>query len=407
MNTQIEQYIRTNLPLTVHTCTKDDGTLLALPYPYTVPCVGEMFQELYYWDTYFTNLGLLARGEVTLARNNIDNMLWLVERYGYMPNGNRTYYLNRSQPPFLAQMVWDLFEVSGDRAWLNGAYATLKTEYEFWAIHRKMIGRLNAYTGYDIHDEDLDMLCEHFASRTGLPLKADMTIEEKREITRATFAFFESGWDCNSRFLDAGHHLMAVDLNSLLYAMEQRMADIAAVVAPTERAIWKAHAKERREQMRMMLWNKKTGLFADRHEQTGAFATYRSAASFYPLYAGVATAVQAAKTVRLLEELLTPYGVMAGEADGSHGCQWDYPNIWAPIQWIVYSGLRRYGYVKKARAVRDGFCALVERCFDETGNFWEKYNGVTGKVAVGEYDAPPMMGWTAGVYIRFCKERGK
>lgn len=403
MNARIQAYLAAYLPQTVHTCTEDDGTLLALPYPYTVPCVGEMFQELYYWDTYFTNLGLLTRGETTLARHNIDNMLWLVERYGFMPNGNRTYYLSRSQPPFLAQMVWELYNAAPDDKWLSSAYATLQKEYAFWQKKRLTPTGLNAYTGYNIDDEDLDMLCAHFQSRTGLPLKENMTLDEKREITRATFAFFESGWDCNSRFLNAGHHYAAVDLNSLLYLMEQRLADIAARVAPHEQASWLARADARRERMQR-LWDEDSGLFRDRHVVTAAFAAYRSAASFYPLYAGLATAEQAARTVTLLDELLTPYGVTAGVAEGSRGCQWDYPHIWAPLQWIVYTALKNYGYTDNARTVATRFCALIEHNFEKTGNLWEKYNGQNGDVADGEYDAPPMMGWTAGVYQRFCVE---
>lgn len=406
MNDRIYEYIKTNVPKTVHACYKNEGTLLALPYPYTVPCVGEMFQELYYWDTYFTNLGLLTLGEITLARHNVDNMLWLVERYGFMPNGNRTYYLSRSQPPFLAQMVWELYEAQPDDVWLEKAYATLQKEYTFWQERRMTDKGLNAYKGYAVYEEDLDMLCEHFSARTGLPLKNDMTIEEKRDITLATFSFFESGWDCNSRFLDAGHHYMAVDLNSLLYAMECRMADIAAVIAPADAVLWLERADVRRARMQQ-LWSESDGLFVDRRDDTGTFSAYHSAASVYPLYAGVATAEEAESTVRLLERLETPHGIMAGVQEGSRGCQWDHPNIWAPLQWIVYRGLQNYGYNEKARVLAQQYNGLIERCFEETGNFWEKYNGLTGAVASNEYDAPPMMGWTAGVYIRFCKELGQ
>lgn len=407
MNARIKEYIEINLPLTVHSCEKDNGTLLALPYPYTVPCVGEMFQELYYWDTYFTNLGLISLGNVTLAKHNIDNMLWLVERYGFMPNGNRTYYLNRSQPPFLAQMVWELYEAQPDIEWLNSAYATLKKEYAFWQEQRMTDKGLNAYKGYHLYDEDLDMMCEHFHARTGLPLKNDMTVEEKREITMATFSFFESGWDCNSRFLDAGHHYMAVDLNSLLYVMECRMAKIAAVVSPDDQTLWQVRAATRRAKMHRLLFCEADGLFLDRHDQTETFSAYHSAASLYPLYAGVATREQAEKTMALFEKWETPYGVMAGAAEGSRGCQWDYPNIWAPLQWIAYCALTNYGYIEKARVLAENFCHLIERCFEETGNFWEKYNGLTGTVASNEYNAPPMMGWTAGVYVRFCRELGQ
>ena len=98
-------FIRENIKKTVRKNTKGDETLIGLPFPYTVPSVSEAFQEMYYWDTYFTNVGLIKSGEVNLAKNNVDNLLYMADKYGFVPNGNRTWYLNRSQPPFLSLMV--------------------------------------------------------------------------------------------------------------------------------------------------------------------------------------------------------------------------------------------------------------------------------------------------------------
>ncbi len=407
MHDRIEEYIRANLPKTIRSCTENEGTLLALPFPYTVPCVGEMFQELYYWDTYFTNVGLLVRGETATAKHNIDNMLWLVETYGFMPNGNRTYYLNRSQPPFLSRMVTELFAVTQDREWLSAAYVTLKKEYAFWQTEKMTETGLNAYTGYAIRDEDLDYMYEHFVKRTGVTPYVSATMAEKREIHQAVFSFFESGWDCNSRFLTQGHRINAVDLNALLYGMERDLRDMAITLQNDEQSLWQTRMDTRRQLMNTLLWDEEQGLFLDCHVQTAQKSTYRSAASFYPLFVGLADERQAALTVEKLPLFEHACGITAGEENCPWHCQWDYPNVWAPIQYIVYAGLKRYGYRKEARRVADKFTALVERNFDETGNFWEKYNGVTGKVAADEYEAPPMMGWTAGVYTAFCHEREK
>ena len=118
MNKKIEKFVLESIDKTVRYSPNDEGTLVGLPFKYTVPCVGDHFQEIYYWDTYFSNVGMIMVGKVEYAKSNIDNMLWMVEKFGHMPNGNRTYYLNRSQPPFLSKMVRDVFTVTGDKEWL-------------------------------------------------------------------------------------------------------------------------------------------------------------------------------------------------------------------------------------------------------------------------------------------------
>lgn len=121
MGGTVKDYITDNFPKTIRCNKKDSGTLIGLPHRYTVPCTSDMFEELYYWDIYFINAGLLAEGNTELAKDNIDNMLYMVDKFGFMPNGNRTYYLDRSQPPFLSQMIRELYEVSRDKEWLAKA----------------------------------------------------------------------------------------------------------------------------------------------------------------------------------------------------------------------------------------------------------------------------------------------
>ena len=132
----LQKYIQTNFDKCVRVNTEDKGEHIGLPYPYTVPCVSGMFQEMYYWDTYFTNLGLILSDKLGQAKNNTDNILYLVERFGYMPNGNRTNYLKTSQPPFLSLMVKDIYEKTGDKEWLRKAAKTIQKEYSFWMERR-------------------------------------------------------------------------------------------------------------------------------------------------------------------------------------------------------------------------------------------------------------------------------
>ncbi len=404
MNVEIENYIKENSPKTIRYNPKDEGTLIGLPYRYTVPCVSERFQEMYYWDTYFTNVGLLAVGNIELAKNNVDNMLYLIKKFGFMPNGNRTYYLNRSQPPFLSQMVREIFAATGDKAWLRMAYSILKKEYTFWQEKRVLFNGLNGYTGYDIEPDNIDRIVEYGLSRMGYKPEK-LTNEIKQDVYLAISSFCESGWDCNSRFLEKTHEFNPVCLNSLLYGVEENMYYFSSILENGEEEIWEARAEERKTKMQV-LWKEDEGIFKDYNPYTKEFSNYASAAVFYPSFTGLATKEQAQSTLKVLSRFELKYGISAGEKNPAWNCQWDYPNIWAPIQYIVYNALINYGYFEDSKRVADKYVKLIEKNFAKTGNLWEKYNGNTAGNVNAEYQAPKMLGWTAGVYVYFCKELG-
>lgn len=404
MNKKIESFINKNLEKTIKCNPKDDGTLIGLPYKYTIPCVSDMFQEMFYWDTYFTNVGLHLLGKTDLAKNNTDNMLYLVEKYGFMPNGSRTFFLNRSQPPYLSLMVKEVFEKTNDIEWLGKAYSTLKKEYDFWQNNKVLPNGLNGYTNYntDIIDDKQEFF-EGFLFRTGHKIDGEITEEIFEDICQAYSSVCESGWDCNSRVKAEGHYHNSVDLNSLLYALENNMQNFALILKNGEEKLWEDRKLKRKEKMQV-LWNGEDGIFADFNLKTNKFATYKTAANFYPLFVKLATEEQAGKTVKLLEKLELEYGISSGERYGEWNCQWDYPNVWAPMQYLVYNALINYGYEDDARRIAKKYVNLLETAFEETGNFWEKYDGNTGKVTTNEYNAPAMMGWTMGVYVYFCNE---
>lgn len=405
MNTNIKAYLDENIEKTVKVSPESSGTLLGLPYPYTTPCAADTYQELYYWDTYFTNAGLILWGKAEYAKNNVKNMFYLIEKYGFMPNGNRTFYLNRSQPPFLSQMVRDLYNAEQDKKWLSDAYDVLKKEYSFWQGKRMTPTGLNGYTGYEIFENVLEKNYGYFFRRIGRPAKDNPTRQDLLDAYFAGVSVYESGWDCNSRVKDRGHKFDMVDLNSLLYGMEKNMCFFAGELQNGEDALWERRAEDRKAKM-ALLWNGERGLFMDRDFETGEFSTYAGAASFYPMYTGLATREQAEATMALFDDLDLKYGISAGESKAQWNCQWDYPNVWAPLQFIVYKALKNYGYEDKAKTVAQRFVDLVESSFAETSNFWEKYDGNTGKPAGSEYKAEPMVGWTAGVYIFFNHELG-
>lgn len=141
----VSEFIAKNFKDTIRYNPDDEGSLIGLPEPYTVPCIEGTFQEMYYWDTYFTNIGLILSGKIEQAICNTENMAYLIEKYGKMPNGNRTFYLNRSQPPFFSQAVRDIFEVTGDAEWLDRMYSAAEKEYTFWCENRMTESGLNRY----------------------------------------------------------------------------------------------------------------------------------------------------------------------------------------------------------------------------------------------------------------------
>ena len=405
MNSKIKDFFDENIKKTVKITKESSGTLIGLPYPYTTPCVADTYQEIYYWDTYFTNAGLLLWGKADYVKNNIENMFYLVNKYGFMPNGNRTFYLNRSQPPFLSFMVKDLFDFTGDKEWLKHAYDVLKKEYDFWQSKRVTKTGLNGHTGYEIFEDVIERNYGYFFRRIGKTAKENPDRQDLLDAYFAGVSVYESGWDCNSRVKDKGHQFDTVDLNSLLYGFERNMSSFALTLKNGEESVWDERANSRKEKM-AILWNGERGLFMDRNFETGEFTTYAGVASFYPMFVGLATKEQAESTMALFDDLNLKYGISGGESKKEWNCQWDYPNVWAPLQFVMYKALKNYGYDDKAKTVALKYVALVESNFAKTNNLWEKYDGNTGEPAGAEYKADPMIGWTAGVYIFFNHELG-
>lgn len=292
----IEQYIEKEFAKTIRNNTENVGTLLGLPYPYTVPCPDDTFLEMYYWDTYFTNVGLIAEGNVELAKSNVDNMLWMVEKYGFMPNGNRTYYLNRSQPPFLWRAVKDVFDVIADVNWLASAYETLCKEYDFWQTKRLAPNGLNFYGNHEgLTAETVQALYNDFTKRSGGFTAEDY--ETRVKMAHSIRTFVESGWDCNSRFDLDGEHFNPIELNSLLYGFEVQMAEFSQILKLDDIDLWKKRAEDRKNKMNEFLWSNEKKMYLDRNFETGDFSSVVSAASFYPYFVALSSSKEDIKKI--------------------------------------------------------------------------------------------------------------
>lgn len=394
INADAKQYIEAHWEECIRSNHKDCGTLIGVPYPYIVPAVGH-FDELFYWDTYFTNKGLELSDRWQQAKYNVDNMLYLTDRYGYMPNGNRTYYLNRSQPPFLSLMVKDIYEHFQDPVWLKSAYEVLEKEYAFWMSKRICPLGLNIYGGK--RAEELSEEARELTERIGeVPGVGEHALGEH------FLACAESGWDFNGRWNIEAVNFIPVDLNALLYQMEKTMEYFSAELGIPSK-IWRERAEKRKCLMEQYLRTEK-GIYTDYNYVTGRYSDLFSAASYYPLFAGLVSSDDAQVAVDELRRLEAAYGIAAAEkkegAGSSRSYQWGYPNGWPCVQYIVYMGLDRYGFRNEAKRIAGKYIAVVDINYRETGKLWEKYNVVEGNICVkDEYKMPPMMGWSAGVYL--------
>ncbi len=380
----------------------EESTLIGMPYPYTVPAVG-FFDEIYYWDTYFTNVGLIIDGHAMQAKNNTDDMLYLVDKYGFMPNGNRLFFLNGSQPPFLSIMARDVYDYFKDRTWLYGAYHTLEKEYEFWMTKRITPVGLNKYGTRYPNEEKMKWACNYWKRRSNCNPPVD-----DEPLSLHIKANSESGWDYTPRWDYEAQNYAPVDLNSLMYMFEKNMEYFSEVIGNGQEVKWKELAEKRRLLMEKYMVSS-DGLFYDYNFEKDCLSKVFSVASYYTMFANLASREQADALVNNLSRIEAEHGVLACEKNDVEGTyQWDYPNGWPCLQHIMIDGLNRYGYTEDALRIAQKYTKLVERIFDETENLWEKYNVVEGNINVSnEYKMPPMMGWSAGVYLSaldFCEK---
>jgi alpha,alpha-trehalase len=396
------------------------GSLLPLPHDYVVP--GGRFTELYYWDSYFTMLGLAAGGCQALLESMTDNFAYLIDTYGRVPNGTRTYYLSRSQPPVFALMA-QLCERHGGPPTLNYLPQLLR-EYAFWMqgadglaagqAHRRVValpdgGRLNRY--WD------DRCTPREESWREDVATAAQSTRPPAEVYRDLRAAAESGWDFSSRWLEepgrpgapaalAGIRttsMLPVDLNALLHRLECTIARLSREAGDgAAAAAFEAAAARRRRAIDALLWEPAQGAYFDYdwrlHRRRGTL----TGATVVPLFTGSASREQAravAGTVR--NRLLAPGGFATTEH--ASGEQWDRPNGWAPLQWMAVQGFDDYGHADLAQEIRS-------RWLETTGTVYQREHKLVEKYALrevatetahggggGEYPLQDGFGWTNGV----------
>ncbi|WP_144109258.1 alpha,alpha-trehalase TreA [Paraburkholderia sp. BCC1886] len=390
------------------------SSLLPLPNPYIVP--GDRFDEIYYWDSYFIMLGLEESGQHALVVDELNNFATLIDRYGHIPNGNRTYYLSRSQPPFFAQMVQLVAQKDGDAVYAR-YLPELQREYAYWmdGSNGLAAGRASKHV---VRLPDGTLLNRYWDERSAPRdesyredvLTAQQTPQrDAADLWRNLRAGGETGWDFSSRWFADGKTLATVDvtslapvdLNSLMVELERTLAKAYRVTGDATHAEnMEQRAATRAEAIRSKLWDPQLKAFGDYDFVHGTLTHRLTAATVYPLYAGVASRQQArevAATVR--RELLRPGGLATTQVNS--GQQWDAPNGWAPLQYLAVLGLRRYSEPELAQTIATRWIKTNVAYYQRTGKLVEKYDVDATSPGVsaggGEYPLQDGFGWTNGV----------
>ncbi|ACE82971.1 alpha,alpha-trehalase TreF [Cellvibrio japonicus] len=398
---------------------QEAGTLLPLPYPYVVP--GGRFREIYYWDSYFTMLGLQASKRWDLMEGMVNNFSHLIDTIGFIPNGNRTYYEGRSQPPFYALMVELLANKQGESV-LLAHLPHLRREYEFWMegaaklspaapAHRRVVllpdgSILNRYW-----DDIAAPRPESFREDYEL---AEAIGGNKRELYRHIRAAAESGWDFSSRWFKDGNgmasihttDIIPVDLNALVFNLERMLAHIYGLQGDQDQAThYYQLAEQRKQALLRYCWNAQQGFFHDYDYVAAQQTPVMSLAAVYPLYFSMVDQ----RTGDRVAEQIEAHFIQAGGVTttlATTGQQWDAPNGWAPLQWLTIQGLRNYHHNSAAEQIKQRWIALNQRVYRNTGKLVEKYNVYDLDVAGGggEYELQDGFGWTNGVLLHLLNE---
>lgn len=505
---EAQQYYIANWKKSVRILTDDSADFIGLPHPYSTPTLAgnQMFREMYYWDSYFINKGLIAYHNYALqetqaaalksnpgkypifphlpsqhpiglfrypksakegntiesesllqAINNCNNLIYLVDRFGFVPNANRFSMTNRSQPPLLAAMVNDIFDVTGDTVWLRVALKALEKEHHWWMENRALgltpqeyqgIGgaqknptalRLNHY-GNNASDAFLLRFAQFLKGRLGpsfdsiySELNRDTLIsrEGKKQgkgilLSDHMLAEAESGWDFTTRFNARCLFIAPLDLNCLLYLSEKNLANGYKTLKEHKKSReWRQRSNLRKALINKLFYDKHTGWYWDYDIAKRVIHFNHNAAQFMPYFVGLARHNSRNKTAlaRLSNTYIGKFGVypcLPLSKDSSAiaanrvfwKTQWDSPNAWPPLTHFAAQAIRNYsnGQGKLTNLMLNmkrnqlilSFMESVEVQFAITQKFWEKYNVDYGTLqVVNEYPMPDFFGWTAGVYMEY------
>ena len=396
----LDRYIKQGWAFARTTGAEED---LDMPFPYNPPTIDGLFRTLFYWDTYFTNIGLHADGHAEWARENVDDLLFALDHFGCVPNYTRKNGAEFcSQPPLLSLMVKDIYSWFKDDEWLKKAVSGLEKEYKFWMTERITPIGLNQY---GCNATDREVLLGYFDYACGrVSLDKSLPEDQKIWIAKNLVAEAESGQDYNPRY---DHHnsldYVQIDLNSHLYGLEDFLCNYFEGKDKEKHEYYKAQRDKRLELIEKYCYNEKAGVYCDYDFVSKKKNDIICSACFLPYFYGFAKdGGSGAK--RVYEELKCKGGIVVCQDTGDTEFQWGYPYIWAPCQFFAFNALNKYGFYNEAEELRLNYINLLSSVFERTGALWERYEE-DGEAKDLEYPNQKMLGWTAGVYRYFSMQK--
>jgi alpha,alpha-trehalase len=394
------------------------GSLIPLPHPYVVP--GGRFREIYYWDSYFTMLGLRVSNRLDLMQSMVDNFAHLINTIGYIPNGNRTYFLGRSQPPFFSLMVRLLRETLIDKGNKPDPYLTylpqLEQEYSYWMDGQHSLSESHPAQSRVVRMNDGTFLNRYWDSNdTPRPeaYKEDVELSHKSSqsapsLFRNLRAAAESGWDFSSRWFRNGSfasihttEIIPVDLNCLMLHLEQTLSEAYKLSGDLKSGdAFSFFASNRQRSIQNYCWSNERKFFIDYDFVLQESKSACTLAGAFALFSNVASEHQALEVSSVLKELFLKPGGFVTTLELSEQ-QWDAPNGWAPLQWIAFKGLTNYGFDSLADEAKSRWLNANLKVFQNSGKMTEKYDVLSENAAAsgGEYPNQDGFGWTNGVYL--------
>ena len=416
--TTARQHVTNLWPILTRRNRKNRGSLVALPYNYVTP--GGRFEEQFYWDSYFIMLGLAADGDWNMIYDMMRNYSFMLRKFRRIPTANRSYFLSRSQPPFFARMVELLATNYGERRTYAEFLPSMLTEYRFWMSGSKNVRfsdrRIVRMPGGELLNRYYDDKTTPRPESAREDVETAAEVDEKERLYLDLRAAAESGWDFSSRWFKDPNEIQTiettsiipVDLNCLLFDLENAIAKAYRLIRQPRLALrFEEAASRRADAIQRYFWNNETQFFEDYHKNTRHTTGRLTLAGVFPLYSGIATDGQAQAVAQRIElDFLRDGGVVTTLSENSQ--QWDFPNGWAPLQWVTIVALRRYGFDELAAEIRDRWCAMNESIFLSERKMVEKYNVVKATPGGGgEYALQDGFGWTNGVYAILKDEQEK